>query len=262
MGSGTINDFFAEELSDGVSICALGKTTVEYSDLDSQEEAAIRKVFNARMKHIRNVSPKLYEGLKPQENAFVKWGMVAKSVIPNDQPIRYPGEPGSLGVDWLNPALHMSNAVEATSGQYTDYADSGARIGRVWDITCTAGTTVHPIGEAGNYYKASIVTDKREFIVIAQDGILEVGTTPTCTQVRITTEANSKYSPINVSPVWDQTVEDDRQIFQYPTLGMIPLYHNFGTKVALQPGRTTAATMPLIGMAFYEYGLYSSLLYT
>lgn len=262
MGSGTVNDFFAEELADGVSICALGKTTVEYSDLDSQEEAAIRKVFNARMKHIRNVSPKLYEQLKPQENAFVKWGMVAKSVIPNEQPIRYPAEPGSLGVDWLNPALYMSNATEATSGQYTGYADSNTRIGRVWDIQNTVGAVTYPVGEAGNWYKASIVSDKREMIVLAQDGILEVGTTPTCIEVQITTEASTKYSPINVSPIWDQTIEEDRQIFQYPTLGMVPLYHNFGTKIGMVPGRTALSTMPLVGMAFYEYGLYSSLLYT
>jgi len=262
MPSSTIEDFFAEEISNGVNICALGKTSVEYRDLDSKEESAIAKVFDARMKQIRNVSPKVYESLAPQRSAFVKWGMVAKVALGDDGPIRYPAEPGAIGVDWLNPALFMSNATEATSGQYTDYADSNTRIGRTWEISPTVGSPIYPIGEASNYYKASIVSGKHELIVIAQDGILETGTTPTCTQVRIMSEASSKYSPINVAPLWDQTIEEDRQIYQYPTLGMIPLYHNFGVKVGLVPGKTTTTNMPLLGMAFYQYELYSGLLYT
>lgn len=260
MGSGNIGDYFAQEINNSVDIYAGGRTTVEYDDMSSQEEAAIRKAFDSKMRLMKKISPSLVETLQPQREAFVKWGAIAKATIPNDQPIRYPAEPGSLGVDWLNPPFYMTNAAEATSGNYCGYYDSatGTTIGRTWDIALVGGTPNYLAGTAGNYYKGSIVDNKRTFVVIAQDGIVEMGTMPSLTQVLFQTEAASKYAPITVHPLAHESIEPQKQIYQYGTLGMLGMPHNQGTKIKVEPARTGTSTIALMGMVFYEYGLTGS----
>jgi hypothetical protein len=151
----------------------------------------------------------------------------------------------------------MSNATEATSGSYTMYSDSNTRIGRIWDIDFTAGNAAYLAGEAAQWYKGNIVDLRHTFVVVAQDGILEVGTTPVLNQVVFQTEAQTKYTSTSVSPIANQTLKQGSQIYQYNTVGQIAMPHTFGSKIGVMPGQTVTSVIPLLGMVFYEHSLFA-----
>ena len=260
MVSTTVEEYFSREYADkGIRVFAGSRDTIDIDRLEEDEKAAIRLAFRKGLEQIGMVSPKLYAMLKPQEDAMVMWGAVAKAAFPEDKVIRYPASSGTIGVDWLSPALYMYHGTLDT-GCHTQYDDSmEPRIGRTWDVTLTAGTARYLAGDGTNYYKASPTTNQHSFNVVCQNGIVEVGTLPSVTQIHAKTEAMNKYSPFAVSPLWSETIEEGKQVYAYPTLGMLPMYHNFGTMVGLMPGRTGVSDIRLMGLTFYEYDLWSSL---
>lgn len=256
-GSGTVDEFFGPEIDNDVNIAAGGKTNQEWASLERAEIAAIEKAFMSKYRHLAKVCPPLAESMLPQLPAFIKWGAVAKAAIPGDKPIGFPASAGGIGVDWIAPQTYMSNATEATSGSYTMYNDSNTRIGRVWDIDLTAGTAAYLAGQAAQWYRGNIVDLRHTFVVIAQDGILEIGTTPVLNQVVFQTEAQTKYTSTAMSPLVTETLKEGTQIYQYNTIGQIAMPHTFGTKIGVFPSVTGTSTIPLMGMVFYEHSLFA-----
>lgn len=266
MPSVTVDDFFANEYSKhGIRVFAGGKDVFDTKPLEPGEIAAIRLAFRQGLSHIRRVSPRLAESFAPQEDAMVLWGQVAKAVIPNDKPITYPARAGTLGVSWIAPAIYgyYAGAAAETVGQwdYSQYVGKAANaIMDNWSIALTGGTARYLAGNGTQFYKAMGTESYRAMHVILQDGILQVGgAEPSINQILFRTEAMNKYSPIGVSPVIGETLEEGKQIYQYPTLGMIPMYHNYGTMIGVMPGYTATVDMPLAAMSFFEYDLWSTL---
>lgn len=256
-GSGSVQDFFGPEIDNDVNIFAGGKTTQEWGNLEREEIAAIEKAFYSKYRHLVRACPSLGETMLPQLPAFIKWGAIAKATIPGDKTIGFPASAGGIGVDWLSPQTYMSNATEATSGSYTDYSDSNTRIGKSWDIDFTVSTAAYLAGETANWYKGNIVDLRHTFVVLAQDGILEVGTSPVLNQIVVQTEAQTKYTSTSVSPIVNQTLKEGSQIYQYNTVGQVAMPHTFGTKIGVLPSATVSSVVPLLGMVFYEHSLFA-----
>ena len=261
MVSTTVEEYFSREYADkGIRVFAGSRDTIDIDRLEEDEKAAIRLAFRKGLEQIGMVSPKLYAMLKPQEDAMVMWGAVAKAAFPEDKVIRYPASAGTIGVDWLCPALYMYYAGESSS-TYPDYCgyDGKNAVGDNWDISLEQGIAAYLAGDGTNYYKASPTTNQHSFHVLCQNGIVEVGTLPSVTQIHVKTEAMNKYSPFATSPLCSEPIEEGKQVYVYPTLGMLPMYHNFGTMVGVMPGRTGVSDIRLMGLTFYEYDLWSSL---
>lgn len=272
MPSMNINDIMA---GTGVNVFTGGRNTTNYRPLDPQgEEAmAVRKAFRKAIDHMEIVAPKLAAKFAPQEESFVRWAGVAKAIFPEERPISYPGVTGSIGVDIISPVNYMyqnGSAVGAAGTyDYCGYVDkTRSSIGKTWDIALagtadsTANTTAYLAGGSSLFYRANGADQKHQLTVIAENGILEINSQPTIQQMLVTTEAATQYSPTVMSPLTEFPVEKDTQIYQYQTLGQIPLWHNFGTCIAVKPGRygSYTSTIPLFGMTFYEQGMYSALI--
>jgi hypothetical protein len=269
-----------------VPIFAGGKTSIEVKDLDTSEVNAIGDVFDTLYGQIYNISPEIASTILPQRNAIIKWGGVAKALFPDQRSITYPGEAGTIGVDILTPNLlmysNLASAATAGNKDYTGYLDkagwtsynaAGSTItgyrGRNWDIRTVKGEMAPILGSVtaatstgagvmstvNQLYYANDAANTYSFNVLLQNGILEANSTPSLESFYIKTTSTAKYSPWNVQPLIDQQIETARPLYQYKTLGQIPLWHNFGTFLGGLAGRSGISTIPLLGVSFYEYNL-------
>jgi hypothetical protein len=270
MATMKLSDIFA---GTGTSVYMGGRTEANYEELAPGEIDAIRRAFHKGLDHMEIVAPKLAARFATQEEAFVKWGAIAKSAFPESRTISYPGVAGSIAVDILSPVTYMyqNGSALAAAGTYdfcSYYDKTLSGVGKSWDISLagtansTTNTTAYLAGVSGGYYRACGADQKHQLTVIAENGILELNSQPIIQQMQITTEAASQYAPMVMSPLTEFPVEKDTLIYQYQTPGMIPLWHNFGTNIAIKPGRyaTQTSTIPLFGMTFYEQGMYSTLI--
>lgn len=270
LGSTTIANHFAEEINravNPVSIFAGGKSTIDVEPLTHEETVAVQTAFRKGLYHIMKISPKLYASIAPQESAFVKWAQVVKATFPEEKAISYPAEAGTIGVDWLTPALYQYTGGNA-GPDWVDYIDNvAAAVGMSWDITLVAGTAIYLAGDAADathLYKSSSTASQHSFTVLAENGIIELNSlaTPSINQIQVNSEGASLYSPFGVDPLISQPIEKGKNLYQYPTIGQIPLWYDYGTRIGVMPGRSSGAagaTIPLLGMTFFEYDFFSSL---
>lgn len=243
-----IREMYASETEQGIRMFSGGIDLYDVEQLSQEEADAVRYCFEKNVKMIENVSPKLAASIRPQREAFVKWASIAKGTFPETKNFTYPGQIGGLGVDFLNPQLYKYDTSPSTTNpSYTDYT------GNTWNISLTADTIAYIAGDATYHYKGSPITNNHSFAVIAQDGIVELGSTPKITQMKFESEALDKYTPIAMSPLMIESIEENKTIYQYNTPGMIPLSHQHGMRIEVLPNATGTATIPLIGMVFYEY---------
>jgi len=83
--------------------------------------------------------------------------------------------------------------------------------------------------------------------------------TPITKQFRYETEKKS-YAPWAVNPLTIETIEENKTIYQYRTFAAFPLTYDLGTRLSFMPTRTASGVeYDIIGVAFYEYGVFSSL---
>jgi len=256
MASEKLWDLFREERDRGLNIFAGGREVVDYIELTDQEQEAIHTVVDNVGKLLRRVSSALADDWEAQRSAFIKMGGIAKGLFPEAKPISFPSEPGMIGVIPIIPqAIKYAATPSATYPCYTDYATNS------WDISLTAGTASYLLGSSANYYKASPTTNAHSFMVIAQNGIIEVGSTPSLDQFRVITEVSTKYGIYAPHALVDQTIEVNKSIYQYPTLGMIPVFHDLGIKLSAMPIATKTADIRMLGLVFYEHDFLSDVTY-
>jgi len=254
MASVKLEELFGEELSRGLRVFTGGRTVVDAVDLKPDETDAIVACLGDTVDMVRRVSPAIAETIDKHKSFFVKAGMIAKALFPGNKPLRYPSEPGSLGVSAIIPqAIKYAATPSATQPAYTDYTTNS------WTISLTAGTPAYLFGSSTNWYKASPVDEKHTLLAIPKDGVVEIGTTPSIYQMRMTTEIQAKYSPWAVHPLVDQTIERNKSIFQYNTLGPVIVYPNLGFKWAVMPHATGNSTIRVLGLFFYEHDFLSDL---
>jgi hypothetical protein len=187
---------------------------------------------------------------------MLKWAGIAKATFPELRTYSYPGQTGGLGVDFLNPHLFGYGNV-TTTGSLTQYYNIAGALGtteeRTWDIPLVLDTRQFLLGAAaGTYYKACSTAGYHSFVVLFQDGIIELGTDPSIDQLHFKSELMDKYTPISSSPLIRVPIENGKNIFQYTTPGMIPCSHQTGMHISAQPLYTRVAHIPLLGMCFYE----------
>jgi hypothetical protein len=161
----------------------------------------------------------------------------------------FPSVPGTLGVAWLFPqALRYAATPSASLPAYTSYKPNS------WDIDITAGKPAWLLGDGTNFYKASPEAEKHSFILIFNNGVIEVGSTPSAQQFKIMTEGKRDYGIYTVEPLVEIPVEKAVAIYQYPTpLGAMFVDHNRGVMWGFLPTRTGTATIKLLGLVFYEH---------
>jgi len=238
-----------------------GRDTYDYEKLTAEEVDSVHLAFDKGLKRIENVSPKLAANLRPQREAYVKWAGIAKATFPETKSFSYPAVAGGLGADWITPELYKystSPAAAAATQSFTDYNGLTAEY-TTFDLTLTAGTVRYVAGNGTYGYKGCGTSEKHSFVVIAQDGLVEIGTTPKVNMMKFTTDLQSKYNYIAMNPVLNQTDEDFRAIYQYNTPGMIPMDHNVGTTIKVLPTVSGTSTLVPLGMVFYEYQFITSM---
>lgn len=267
MTQGRLSEIFAPEAQQGIRVFSGGRDVVDMAtDLSQDEIDSIYYCFDTNMKKIENVSPKLAASFRPQREAMVKFARIAKGTFPELKNFSYPGQTGGLACDFLSPYLYGygdANSVAAGSGGCRDYldtadtADTAVLMGD-WNLLFVAGQVAFLAGNVAGatleYYTACNVTGAHAYIVIFQDGIVELGTTPKIQEIFFKTELMNKYTPISAPPFIDQSLEIGRGIYQYTTPGMIPIDHNTGVQIAVSPTKAGTSKIALFGMCFYESG--------
>ena len=257
MPSISVGELFGEEISKGLMIFSGGKNVLEVEELKPEEVDAIQTCVRNSARILEKISPSIARDFKEHESVFIKFGQVAKKLFGVSKPITYPSEPGTIGVNLLIPqALKYAASADVTNNPcWTNYTTNS------WEISLTAGTAAYLLGDGTNYYKPSPTTNKHELIVIMKDGVVEIGSTPKIRQMLLKTEVQYKYSPWTVHPLIELPIEDNKAVYQYNTLGVVPLYHTLGTMWGVMPEKSGTSTILLIGLFFYEHDFFSSLTY-
>ena len=254
-----VKDLFAPELQQGIRVFGGGQDVYELASLSPDETEAISYCFDTNMRKIENVSPKLAACYRPQKTAMMKWAQVAKGIFPQCKNYSYPAMPGGLGVDFLTPYLFGYGNSQTGTGarEYFDTAgalNTGVLMGD-WRLTHVAGTVSRLLGNTTGAlvaYHGCATVGSKSFVVLFQDGILEVGTTPKISELYFKSDYLDMYTPISVPPLVSQSIEEGKQIYQYNTPGMIPISHVNGMSIYAAPIASGDACMPLMGMCFYE----------
>jgi hypothetical protein len=255
-----ISEMFAPEANVGIRVFSGGKDLIDIADMAAEEREAVYYCFDHNVQKIENVSPKLAAGLRPQRDAMVKFAQIAKGTFPETKTYSYPGQAGGLAVDFLTPYLFGYGDVTGTTaadGACMYYNIAGA-LGttelRTWDIPTTAGTPTAILGNAGltTYYHGCGTAGYHSYVVLFQDGIIELGTQPSFTELFFKSQLMDKYTPISASPLIRESLEEGRSIYQYTTPGMIPMSHQTGVQIVGLPLYTGVSHLPLLGMVFYE----------
>jgi hypothetical protein len=234
----------------GVSIAALGRDTLPYTELSPQEIEDILTVFNTGIEHLKKVAPKIAVDIERQRQLVVEFAAIAKATFPiRGKNYTFPSTPGNLGVAWLFPqAIKYAATPSATAPCYTSYANNS------WDISLTAGTPAWLFGDGTNFYRTSSAVEARSFILVFENGVVEVGSSPAVEQFRLVSEGKTDYGIYTVEPLLELPVEYNVAIYQYPTpAGAIFVDFNRGIMWGLLPRVTKVATIKLLGMVFYEH---------
>jgi hypothetical protein len=251
-----ISEMFAPELNAGIRVFSGGKDLIDIADMAAEERDSILYCFDQNVKKIENISPKLAASLRPQRDAMVKFAQIAKGTFPETKTYSYPGQSGGLAVDFITPYLYKYSTASAgaAAGSYdtNGYNASTVAGANVWDIDLVCGTPAYLAGSASKPYRGSAISGKHSYVVLFQDGIIELGTTPKIEQMFFKSELMDKYTPISMQPLVNQSIEEGRTIYQYSTPGIMPMSHMTGAYVVVQPNYTGTSSIPLLGMVFYE----------
>lgn len=227
--------------------------TIEIEEFTEDELDLFNKFFSETVDAIRQVSPYVASELENQKDVILKIGEIFKAKVGGKTFGGSPPSPGQIGVAVLAPFdLHYTVIPSDTEPAYTAYGASD------WKLSVTAGTTVYLLGDATHFFKMSPTVGKRAMGIIIKNGIIEVGTTPSLNQLYARTE-KVDYAPWRVHTLQDQPIDPDRPVYVYATPFAIPLWYDFGIRLAAMPNKTGVADVRLVGVVFYEYDYYSSL---
>jgi len=269
--SASVDQIFESVVSKGIFVFSPSKTTISYVELSKSEKDAINDYLGIQLDLLQYQSDVLYKIVKKQVDA----GLVEKAAgifkgkiqdkgtftypaqqgkIQDKGTFTYPAQPGQLGVSFLVPQLVNYNQQAAPTG----YASKDT-----WQIPTTAGTPAYILGNSSTYYMTSSTPGQRAMMVIFQDGIVEVGTTPSFRQLQIQTQLNSSYGPMGLTPLVDVEVERGKNLYIYPTPGAIVVPYDVGVKLLAMPYRTnpTGEEVRLVGVMLYEYNFFNTLLW-
>jgi len=244
-----VSELFRDERKKGIDVFLGNRKEVVYTELESDEKEAIKIVFEYGLKQIGRISPKIASDIKLQESLIYKVAGIFKEMLPEKKSYAFPSESGNLGVAWLFP-----QAIKYATTVPTSYKNNS------WDIDLTAGTKAWLFGDGTNYYKTCGETGKHSAILIFQDGIIEIGSTPKAEQFRLIAEGVTKYGIYTVAPMVEERIEENRLIYQYPTpMGATAIFYDRGIMWGFMPKASGTSTIKLLGLVFYEHDFASDL---
>jgi hypothetical protein len=250
-GTQALDALFKPEKERGINFFWGGRTSIEYTTPKPEEIEAVDLCINNALSVLRRTSPILATDYEKHRSVFHKFAGIAKAKFPGNKPIMFPSQTGTIGCLPLIPqAIRYVASPDATKPAYSSYALNS------WDISLTAGTPAYILGDGTNFYKASPTTEQHSLIVIIENGLIEIGTSPKIAQMRLWTQAETKYGIWAANPIKAIPIEPGKVLYQYNTLGVIPIYHDFGIMWKILPDTTGISTLPLLGMVFYEHDLY------
>lgn len=240
----------------GVKVARLGRKQINYVELEDPEKKAVLRVFEAGLQHLYKVAPAVARDIERQRNLVLTMAGVAKATFPTLKSYSFPSQPGGLGVAWLIPqALKYVATPSSDTPAYTGYKTN------TWEIDLTAGSAAWILGDGTNYYKASPQTNKHSFVLIFENGLIEVASTPVTDQFKLVSEVAQNIGIYTIEPLVEIPVEDGKAIYQYPTpFGALHVDHNIGVMWGFMPRYSGKShKIPPIGMVFYEHDFLSDL---
>ena len=254
MASTSVNTLFGDDVRIGIPIFVGARDTVDYEEITPSEKRVVERVFRTGLNQIRKVSPKIAADLEPQLGVAIKFAGIFKRMIPQSKSITFPSEAGTIGVNWLFPqAIKYTATPSSAEPAYTSYENNS------WNLSLVAGTPAYLFGSATNMYKSCPVWNKNSAILVFNNGLIEIGSTPVIQQFRISAEGFDKLGPYTVAPVTEVSIEEDKNIYQYPTpLGATLIFPDRGIRWSILPEKGTSsspvtATIKLLGLVFYEH---------
>jgi hypothetical protein len=260
----------ANQLPGDVFLFEGGRSTVSVASLAPNEAGAVTMAFNQGLAILRKVAPSIAAEMQNQLPVALAMATLAKGTLSSTgavKQITYPSQVGTIGVNWLFPqAVKYIATASATNPAYTDYSNDS------WNIPLTAGSLANILGSGtltantppttvgtvaiNNRYQACSLQNQHEFWFVFQNGLLEIGSTPAIEQWHIETAQANQYGIYTTSPINEQPIEMNKAIYQYNTLGVIPVYFDSGINWYGLPQTTQTSQLKLLGMTFYEHDLF------
>ena len=256
MPEASIHEIFAEAEARGIGVFT-GKERYAYEELSESEKKAIRTVFRVGLRQLAKVAPKIASDIEEQEPLIYGAAMIFKRITENTRPFQFPPTINSLGVAWLFPqAIKYAASPSPENPCYTSYETNS------WNISMTAGTAAYLFGGSGEteWYRPSKTEGARAMILVFQDGVIEIGTTPATQQFHLIAEGLTGLTPYTVNPIKEIPLESGKTLYQYETqLGALISTPDLGIKWSFMPEVTKTSTIKLLGLVFYEPEFFKSL---
>lgn len=276
MASQVVATLFGQEIDSGIGFFSGGKDIVDYVPITSPEQKTVDYVFNAGINLIQKVSPNVANDLSPQRTLTEKFAGVVKASISTTggvKPITFPSTPGSISLNWLTPEmLRYISTRSTTNSAYTDYAND------TWTLALVAGTPTFILGTgtytqntppttaptlttSSNFFQGSQQSQAHSMFLFYQHGLIEVGTTPSMQQFQLYSQTLTKYGIWSVNGLNEMPIETNKAIYQYNTIGALPVYYDLGVVWAGMPIVTKNSQIKPMAMCFYEHSFAPTLVY-
>jgi type II secretory pathway pseudopilin PulG len=224
--------------------------------LNDREVRVVLEVFRQGVDVLRRMLPEVARDIERQVNLAVLAAGLAKGAFNATINYAFPPTTGTLGVAWLFPqAIRYATTPSPTAPAYTSYKPNS------WDIDVTAGTPAYIFGGPGatEFYRASPTPNARAFILVFENGLIQVGTAPAVEQFHLISEARGDLGAYTVQPLVEIPIEKNLAVYQIPTpLGALLIDHNQGVKFSFLPRVTGTITLKLLGLVFYEIDFFKT----
>ena len=251
MPTSDINEFLKEY---NVLLGGYGPS-IEYEELTDTEMELLDKFLDEVVESFTNINSYIAELVDKNRNLVKLFAEIFKAKVSKPFGGEIPNS-NNFGIALLAPFdLKYVGTPSADNPAYTSYSETS------WLLSITANNVLHILGDGTNFFKMSPTTGKRAIAVIFQNGFIEVGTTPSFDQFQAKTE-KVNYAPFRAHTLQDVKIDPYRSLYVYRTPFAIPLWYDFGIMLDAMPRRTGTADLRLLGVVFYEYGFYSSLVGT
>jgi hypothetical protein len=228
----------------GISFYDLGN---QYTLVGLSDEEIMRILYFVRntASLMQRADPYLADLYLKHESLIVKFAAIAKARFARDQPIAYPAQPSTIGIAPLIPQV-LQSTLNTGGVAWASYG--------TWDVNLTAGTTPNYLIGTTDFFRTSNTFDKQLYILVFQNGIIEVGSTPAIDQMWLISETKSQYAPWSVYPLVSEANLLGKSIYIYNTLGFFDLSPTLGVRLAVRPVYDRSpANIRLVGVAYFEY---------
>ena len=234
----------------GVPVFAGGRKEVTVTGLDPSEVQKITFVVNKTADFVSKVSPTLGNTVRSQLSVVLSAAQVAKGEM-NNKPITYPGEVNTIAIVPIIPQfINFGSISNTTCVAQTGYPKD------TWDVSLTAGSVFYLLGTSTAGYTTCGTPNYRFAIVILNDGLVEIGTTPKIDQFKIWSGVESRYTPFTTPITFDEPIEIGKAVYQYPTLGAMFIDWNVPFYWTAMPRATGTSSLRILGFAFAEYNVF------